>query len=127
MGRVLINVDFNGRMVKTLVDTGSLNCYVERKILPETVHIGERVPLRAGLGGHIVTIQDECLSVGKIEGLEFSTDAYIVDEPGRLEPEGIEFEFLLGARALEKYGIKVDPRAGTLDLEGLRRREFTEF
>jgi len=28
---------------------------------------------------------------------------------------------------MEQWEIRLDPRTGTLDLEGLRRREFTEF
>ena len=28
---------------------------------------------------------------------------------------------------MERWEIKLDPKAGGLDLEGLRRREFTEF
>jgi hypothetical protein len=28
---------------------------------------------------------------------------------------------------LERWEIKLDPKTGTLDLEGLKRREFTEF
>jgi len=27
----------------------------------------------------------------------------------------------------EQWEIRLDPRTGTLDLEGLRRRKFTEF
>jgi hypothetical protein len=28
---------------------------------------------------------------------------------------------------MEQWEIRLDPRTGELDLEGLRRREFTEF
>jgi hypothetical protein len=34
---------------------------------------------------------------------------------------------LIGARTMEQWEIRLDPRSGALDLEGLRRREFTEF
>jgi hypothetical protein len=28
---------------------------------------------------------------------------------------------------LDRFEIRLDPKSGTLDLEGLRRREFIEF
>jgi len=34
---------------------------------------------------------------------------------------------VIGSLTMERWEIKLDPKAGVLDLEGLRRREFTEF
>lgn len=127
MGRMVINFEIGGNPIKALIDTGSLNSYVERGVLPPGIPVKKRVPHYSAIGGRHLLITEECLLEGKINGLDFSTDAFVVDELGKLEPEGIEFSLLLGARALEKYGIKVDPKTGELDLEGLRRREFTEF
>jgi hypothetical protein len=48
-----------------------------------------------------------------------------VDELGKAD--GHELDILIGARTMEQWEIRLDPRTGTLDLEGLKRREFTEF
>lgn len=48
-----------------------------------------------------------------------------VEEIG--QADGRELDALIGALTMERWEIKIDPREGTLDLEGLRRREFTEF
>ena len=55
----------------------------------------------------------------------FDTDAVPVAELGRAE--GHELDALIGALTMERWEIRLDPRSGALDLEGLRRREFTEF
>jgi len=36
-------------------------------------------------------------------------------------------DVIIGALTMERWEIRLDPQTGTLDLEGLRRREFTEF
>jgi hypothetical protein len=33
----------------------------------------------------------------------------------------------IGARTMEQWEIRPDPKSGILDLEGLKRREFTEY
>ena len=62
---------------------------------------------------------------GEIEGLDFLADAVPVAELGRAN--GCELDAIIGALTMERYEIKLDPKAGVLDLEGLRRREFTEY
>jgi hypothetical protein len=62
---------------------------------------------------------------GKIEGLDFLADAVPVAELGKAD--GYELDAIIGALTMERWEIKLDPRSGSLDLEGLRRREFTEF
>jgi hypothetical protein len=62
---------------------------------------------------------------GKIEGLDFLADAVPVTELGKAD--GYELDAIIGALTMERWEIKLDPRSGSLDLEGLRRREFTEF
>ena len=62
---------------------------------------------------------------GKIEGLDFFADAIPVDDLGRAD--GHALDALIGAITMERWEIKLDPKSGQLDLEGLRRREFTEY
>lgn len=66
-----------------------------------------------------------CLIGGRIEGLEFDTDAVPVDEIGKAN--GYDLDVLIGVLTMERWEIKLDPKNGALDLEGLRRREFIEF
>jgi hypothetical protein len=77
------------------------------------------------LGGKDIDIRELCLIEGKIEGLDFFTDAIPIDDIGLAN--GHELDALIGARTMEQWEIRLDPRTGELDLEGLRRREFTEF
>ena len=41
--------------------------------------------------------------------------------------DGGEIDALIGALTMEEWEISVNPKDGTLDLSGLKRREFTEF
>ena len=82
-------------------------------------------PAKVTLGGKIIEIREICFIIGKIDGLDFFTDMVPVDELGKAD--GRELDAIIGARTMEQWEIKVDPRTGGLDLEGLRRREFTEF
>ena len=47
--------------------------------------------------------------------------------PSWVKQTVIELDAIIGALTMERWEIKLDPRSGSLDLEGLRRREFTEF
>ena len=57
--------------------------------------------------------------------MDFFTDAVPIDKLGRAV--GHQLDVLVGALTMERWEIKLDPKTGELDLEGLRRREFTEF
>ena len=57
--------------------------------------------------------------------MDFFTDAVPIDKLG--QADGHQLDALIGALTMERWEIKLDPKAGVLDLEGLRRREFTEF
>ena len=81
--------------------------------------------MRVALGGKDIDIRELCLIEGKIEGLDFFTDAVPIDDIGLAN--GHKLDALIGARTMEQWEIRLDPRTGELDLEGLRRREFTEF
>lgn len=82
-------------------------------------------PARVALGGREVGIRELCLVQGKIEGLDFLADAVPVDDLGCAD--GHELDVLIGSLTMERWEIRLDPKTGKLDLEGLRRREFTEF
>jgi predicted aspartyl protease len=106
-------------------DTGATYTYVRQELLAEAPRRSVASPVRVGLGGQTIQIREECLMIGKIEGLDFSTEAVPVADLGRAD--GHSLDAIIGARTLEKWEIKLDPKTGALDVEGLRRREFTEY
>lgn len=91
----------------------------------ETPRMEVPAPPHVALGGKSVEIREVCFIRGKIEGLDFFTDAVPLEEIGHAD--GYDLDALIGARTMEQWEIRLDPRTGALDLEGLRRREFTEF
>jgi hypothetical protein len=48
-----------------------------------------------------------------------------IEEIGRADDH--ELDAIIDARTMEQWELRLDRRTGELDLEGLRRREFTEF
>ena len=82
-------------------------------------------PVRVVLGGRDIEIRELCFVSGKIEGLGFIGDAVQVDDLGRAN--GHKLDVIIGALTMERWEIKLDPKSGELDLEGLRRREFIEY
>ena len=134
MGRIIKTIEIEDQPAVALFDTGAIYTYVHslfvrespRRAMIPSVHIALYCPSRTrALGGRDIEIRELCFVQGKIEGLDFISEAVPLDEIGRAD--GHELDVLIGARTMEQWEIRLDPRAGTLDLEGLRRRAFTEF
>jgi hypothetical protein len=77
------------------------------------------------LGGRVIEVKKCCIIEGKIEGLGFHTQVIPIDQVGRVD--GKVVDVLIGALTMEEWEIIPNPKDATLDLSGLRRREFTEF
>jgi len=125
MARIIKDIEIEGQPAVTLFDTGASYTYVLASLVS---HVPKRTvarPVRVTLGGLEIDIRELCLIEGKIEGLDFFAEAVPVAELGAAD--GHDLEAVIGARTLEQWEIKLDPKTGTLDLEGLRRREFTEW
>lgn len=124
MARIIKEIEIEGDKLRALFDTGSMNTYITTRFAPK-----ERektiTPFYVGLGGERRQIREVCILIGKIEGLDFSTDAYLIEDLGIID--GREVDAIIGARTMEGWEIRLDPKTGTLDLSGLRRREFTEY
>ena len=125
MSRIIRTIEIEGQPAAALFDTGALYTYVRSSFATQAARTTVPVPSRVALGGKVVEIRELCLIHGKIEGLDFVSDAVPIDDIGRAD--GHELDVLIGARTMEQWEIKLDPKSGALDLEGLRRREFTEF
>src|SRR5438132_6536124 len=125
MGRIFKNIEVEGKPAVALFDTGATFTYIRSSLISEAPRKKFKEPAHVALGGREIDIKELAVIEGKIEGLGFFTDAVPVDELGRAN--GHDLDALIGALTMERWEIKLDPKTGELDLEGLRRREFTEF
>jgi hypothetical protein len=125
MARIIKTIEIEGQPAVALFDTGALYSYVRSSFVRDVPRRAMIPPARVGLGGREIAIRELCFVQGKIDGLDFLADAVPVEDLGHAD--GHELDVLIGARTLEQWEIRLDARTGTLDLEGLRRREFTEF
>jgi predicted aspartyl protease len=125
MARIIKTIEIEGQPVVALFDTGAAYTYVRSALVRGVPRRAMVPPVRVALGGRDIEIREICLVQGKIEGLGFLTDAVPVDELGAAD--GHKLDALIGARTMEQWELRIDLKTGELDLEGLRRREFTEF
>jgi len=123
--RIIKDIEIEGRNVVALFDTGAMYTCVIREYLLNSVKKKVRVPYRVALGGKMIEVKEKYLIDGSIEEYSFDTEAIPVDEIGKAD--GHELQAIIGALTMEQWEIKLDPKTGELGLEGLRRREFTEF
>jgi hypothetical protein len=125
VARIIKNIEIEGQPAIASFDTGAVYTYVRSSLVRDVPRRVVTRPARVALGGQDIEIRKLCLIEGKIEGLDFFGNAVPVDNIGRAD--GHELDVLIGALIMEQWEIRLDPKNGTLDLEGLRRREFTEF
>jgi hypothetical protein len=125
MARIIKAIEIEGQVAKALFDSGAVNTYIRSSLVATGPRKPMRTPVHGGLGERSIEIRELCMIEGKIEGLDFLADAVPVAELGKAD--GHELDAIIGALTMERWEIKLDPRTGSLDLEGLRRREFTEF
>jgi hypothetical protein len=125
MGRIVKQIEIEGQAATVLFDRGASTSYVRRDLIAEVPKRTLPQPYRVGLGGKTLEVREVCLVIARIEGLSFDTEAVAVDGLGKID--GHDLDAIIGVLAMEKWEIKLDPKTGALDLDGLRRREFTEF
>jgi Retroviral aspartyl protease len=125
MSRIIKTIDIEGQPAVALFDSGAVNSYIRADLVAQAPRRALSKPVRVGLGGQHIDINEFCLFNGSIDGLAFSGDAVPVADLGAAD--GHKLDAIVGALTMERWEIKLDPKSGTLDLEGLRRREFTEY
>lgn len=125
MSRIIKMVEIEGQPAEALFDTGAMYSYVRASLVADAPTRRMDPPVHVGLGGKEIEIRECCLVQGKIEGLSFLTDAVPTADIGRAD--GHDLDAIIGARTMEQWQIGLDPATGSLNLEGLRHREFTEF
>ncbi len=127
MSRVIKTIEIEGQPVKALFDTGAFNSYLLRKYLggvPDRL-VPVAKPYEVALGGETFEVREHALINGKIEGLDFDTSVVPVESLGKAN--GHDLDAIIGASTMMPWEITVNPKDGTLGLEGLKRREFTEY
>ena len=127
MSRIIKTIQIEGQPAKALFDTGAFHTYVLRRYLdavPNAV-LPVAVPYEVSLGGETFVVKEQALINGEIEGLGFNTSVVPVKSLGKAN--GHDLDAIIGAITMEAWEITVNPKDGSLGLEGLRRREFTEY
>jgi hypothetical protein len=127
MSRVIKTIEIEGQPVKALFDTGAFNSYLLRKYLggvPDRM-VAVAKPYEVALGGETIKIREHALVNGKIEGLDFDTSVVPVESLGKAD--GHDLDAIIGASTMNPWEITVNSKDGTLGVEGLKRREFTEY
>jgi hypothetical protein len=127
LSRVIKTIEIEGQPVKALFDTGAFNSYLLRKYLGAVPGrmVAVAKPYEVALGGETIKIRERALINGKIEGLDFDTSVVPVDSLSKAN--GYDLDAIIGAITMEAWEITVNPKEGSLGLEGLKRREFTEY
>ena len=125
MSRIVKRIEIEGREAVAIFDTGALHSYVTKYLLKDVPIRPVLEPYKVALGGRIIEVKEYCSINGKIEELGFHTGIIPVDELGRINGQTVDV--LIGALTMEEWEIIPNPKDGTLDLSGLKRREFTEF
>jgi predicted aspartyl protease len=127
MSRVIKTIEIEGKPAIALFDTGAFHSYVLRKYLSDLPQraVAVKRPYEVSMGGSTFVVHELAIVNGKIEGLDFDTMVVPIDSLGRAD--GHDLEAIIGAVTLENWEITVNPKDGTLGLEGLRRREFTDY
>jgi len=125
MARIIKTIEIEGQRAVALFDIGAIYTYVRSPLVRETPRRAMIPPVRVVLGGKDIEIRELCFIQGKIEGLDFLADAVPMEDIGTAD--GHELDVIIGSLTMERWEIRSDPKTGELDLEGLRRREFTEF
>jgi hypothetical protein len=123
MARTFKKIKIEDKELFVLFDTGSFRSYIKKDFAS---NVRQKVPpFKVGLGGYSFEIDESCLLNCEIEGLGFDIKAHPIEKIGN--ERGREIDAIIGATAMEEWGLIPDPRTGKIDLTVLRKREFMEF
>jgi hypothetical protein len=125
MTRVRANVIVVGRNCWTLFDGGARNTYVVQDLASLLPIFELEKPEPVSLGGRVHKVMRECRLTCLVEGLHVRTHARVLEEIGTDE-EGKRIEILIGALAMQEWGIRPIPDEERLDMTHYPK-EFIEF
>jgi len=125
LGRIIKEIEIEGRKINALFDTGSWNTYIERDVIDGLLILSIPQPYKVSLGGNTIEVREICLFYGKIEGLGFDGEAIPIDKISVID--GKEVKAIIGALIMEKWELTINPKTGEINLDKLRKREFVEY
>jgi len=125
MGRVRTHVVVAGRHYWTLFDGGARNTYIVQDLTSLLPTFDLEKPEPVSLGGRVHEVTKECRLTCLVEGLPVRTHARVLEEIGTDE-EGERVEILIGALAMQEWGIRPIPDEERLDMSHYPK-EFIEF
>jgi len=108
-----------------LFDTRARNTYVVQELASFLPTFELEKPEPVSLNGRVHQVIQECRFVCLVEGLPVRTHARVLEEIG-MDEEGNRIEILLGALAMQEWGIRPLPDEERLDMSHYPK-EFIEF
>lgn len=126
MARPIRSVHINGQPARALFETGSVRSYIRSPLARALPRVRLKKSVSVGLGGRVRKLTVTCLVEARLEGHPFDFQVYPISRIGQDET-GQEIDLLIGAAAMEQWGLTLDRRTGRIDLRRLKKREFTEY
>ena len=125
MGRIRKSVDVEGHSRWALFDSGARNSYVTEDVAAQLPVFKLKKPEPVSLGGKVHNVVKDCRLECMIENLPIRTQARVLAEIGKDE-DGKSIEVLIGALAMQEWGIRLIPQEEKLDLTHYSK-EFVEY
>lgn len=125
MARVRANVRVKGKDFLALFDGGARNTYVIEEVSSLLPTFPLEKPESVALGGKTYKVEKDCRLTCLVKGLPIPVQARVLPEIGTDE-RGKRIEILIGALAMEEWGIIPIPHEERLDLTHYPK-EFIEF
>jgi len=114
MGRIRSEILVGNRKRWTLFDLGARHSYI---VSAAAAALGvQDLPVQrtTTLGGKMHTVRQVCLVFAEVDGHPLDFEANVIDEIGR-DRDGQRIEVLLGALAMQAWGVKLDPQNERVD------------
>jgi hypothetical protein len=108
-----------------LFDSGARNSYIVPEVASLVPTSKVDHPFRSALGGSVKEAKEMALLEALVEGHRISTHAMVIDNIG-IDEDGTPIEILMGALAMQQWGIRLIPEQEKLDLTHYPE-EFLEF
>jgi hypothetical protein len=125
MGRIREYIKVGSKKCWTLFDSGAQNTYVVPSVARLLVTKKLSKPFKTALGGGTKKTSTAAILDADVQGHKVVTNAMVIDEIGPDE-EGKDIEVLLGALAMQQWGIRLVPKEERLDLT-YYPKEFVEY
>lgn len=125
MGRIKASVRIDGQDYWALFDCGAINTYIVEDAASCLPTFGLEKPEHIALGGKTHNVTRKCRLTCLVEGYLIDVLARVLKEIGKDE-EGRRIEVLIGALAMEEWGIILIPKQKRLDMTHYPK-EFIEY